>query len=79
VRKIVPRERLLEVEPGSGWEPLCKFLNKRIPDQLFPHVNEAAARDRFAQKILKKAATAWTGIFVAIGLIVFLFLRFFKL
>lgn len=78
MRKIVPQERLLEVELGSGWEPLCKFLDKRIPNQPFPHVNEAAARDRFTQKILQKAATAWAGMFVAIGLIVFLILQFLK-
>jgi hypothetical protein len=79
VRKTVPKERLLEVELGSGWEPLCKFLGKRIPDQPFPHVNEAAARDRFTRKILQKAATAWLGIFVATGFTVFFIWKQFKL
>lgn len=23
-----------------GWEPLCKFLGKPIPDQPFPHKND---------------------------------------
>ena len=24
----------------AGWEPLCKFLNKPIPDEPFPNVND---------------------------------------
>lgn len=74
MRKTVPRERLLEVELGSGWEPLCKFLGKRIPNQPFPHVNEAAARDMFVHKILQRAAMAWTGIFIIVGFIFYLLL-----
>jgi hypothetical protein len=40
VRKLVPKERLLEYQLGSGWEPLCTFLGKDIPDKPFPHLNE---------------------------------------
>ncbi|TFA98856.1 hypothetical protein CCMA1212_009271 [Trichoderma ghanense] len=72
VRKIVPKERLLEVELGSGWEPLCRFLGKPIPTEPFPHANEAAARDRFAKRILQKAAIAWTGLFATLGLVSYL-------
>ncbi|KAJ7606809.1 efflux pump antibiotic resistance protein [Roridomyces roridus] len=43
IRRITPKERLLEYELGSGWEPLCKFLGKPVPDVPFPRVNEAAA------------------------------------
>ncbi|KAH8124769.1 hypothetical protein LI328DRAFT_167144 [Trichoderma asperelloides] len=75
VRKTVPRERLLEVELGSGWEPLCKFLGTRIPNQPFPHVNEAAARDMFVQKILRRAAMAWTGMFIIVGFVLYLLLH----
>lgn len=78
MRKIVPRERLLEVELGSGWEPLCKFLGKGIPSQPFPRVNEAAARDKFVQKILQRALIAWTGIFIVVGFIFYLLLQLFK-
>lgn len=41
VRAAVPKERLLEYKLGSGWEPLCKFLGKEVPDVPFPHRNEA--------------------------------------
>eukprot|EP00494_Astrolonche_serrata_P024962 UN25222 len=30
VIKVLPKEKLLVYELGSGWEPLCKFLGKEI-------------------------------------------------
>lgn len=27
-------------DEGDGWEKLCKFLNKPIPDMEFPHENK---------------------------------------
>lgn len=39
IRGLVPSERLLEWEVGDGWEPLCKFLGKPVPDVPFPHAN----------------------------------------
>ncbi|GAB7359093.1 hypothetical protein MBLNU230_g5164t1 [Neophaeotheca triangularis] len=42
IREAFPAERLLNYELGSGWEPLCTFLDKPVPDVSFPHVNEAA-------------------------------------
>ncbi len=40
VRNITPPERLLEFKLSDGWEPLCKFLGKPVPDVPFPHVND---------------------------------------
>ena len=40
VRRIVPKERLLEYKLGDGWEPLCEFLGKPIPDIPFPRIND---------------------------------------
>jgi hypothetical protein len=42
VRGLVPEERRLEWTVEDGWEPLCKFLGKPIPDEPFPHANTAA-------------------------------------
>ncbi|KAK7984407.1 hypothetical protein PG989_011809 [Apiospora arundinis] len=45
VRELLPEEgpgsRRLEYKMGSGWEPLCAFLGKEVPDVPFPRVNEA--------------------------------------
>ena len=34
--------RLVEWQPGDGWEPLCTALHVDVPDEPFPHVNTAA-------------------------------------
>ncbi|TQV91889.1 glycoside hydrolase family 43 protein [Cordyceps javanica] len=41
VRRVVPKDRLLEYKLGSGWGPLCRFLGTKVPDVPFPHRNEA--------------------------------------
>jgi hypothetical protein len=35
-----PREKLLVFEATDGWEPLCKFLGKPIPNEPYPHIND---------------------------------------
>ena len=40
VRRVVPEERMLEFQLGDGWEPLCEFLGKDVPNKPFPHVND---------------------------------------
>lgn len=42
VRSKVPRERLLEFESKDGWEPLCAFLGKEVPEGAYPRINDAA-------------------------------------
>lgn len=32
VKALVPPERLLVYTPGDGWEPLCAFLGRPLPD-----------------------------------------------
>ncbi|KAF9737965.1 hypothetical protein PMIN06_008891 [Paraphaeosphaeria minitans] len=46
VLRAVPAERRLVYELGSGWEPLCKFLDKPVPDKPFPRVNDRAEHDK---------------------------------
>lgn len=40
VRKVIPKDRLLEHEASEGWEPLCGFLGVKTPDVPYPHLNE---------------------------------------
>ena len=42
VRAAVPAGRLVEWQPGAGWEPLCAALGRQVPDEPFPHVNSTA-------------------------------------
>lgn len=34
----------LDLTKGDGWEDLCAFLNKPVPDASFPHANPLSAR-----------------------------------
>ncbi|KAJ8059406.1 hypothetical protein OCU04_012353 [Sclerotinia nivalis] len=38
IRKLA-RGRLLEFNPKDGWEPLCAFLDKPLPNEPYPYVN----------------------------------------
>ncbi|OTA97431.1 hypothetical protein M434DRAFT_7909 [Hypoxylon sp. CO27-5] len=40
IRGMVPPERRLEYKLGDGWEPLCAFLGKEVPDVPFPRLND---------------------------------------
>ena len=42
VRRVCPKERLLEFDLKEGWGPLCEFLGKKRPgpDVPFPRLNE---------------------------------------
>lgn len=50
VRAQVPAARLLEWQPGDGWEPLCAALDLPVPDEPFPHANTT---EDFRQRIGK--------------------------
>ncbi|KAL8649539.1 MAG: hypothetical protein Q9226_005535 [Calogaya cf. arnoldii] len=68
VRRVTPKERLLEYKMGSGWEPLCTFLGKPIPDVEFPRVNEAAALQEKISIILQRGAVNFLyGIMLVVG------------
>ena len=43
VRGYVPGHRLLVYEVRQGWKPLCDFLEVRVPDEPFPHLNDSEA------------------------------------
>ncbi|KAI9493107.1 hypothetical protein BDB00DRAFT_764252 [Zychaea mexicana] len=50
VKADIPEDRLLIMSPNDGWEPLCAFLEKPIPDVPFPITN---SRLNFADFIIK--------------------------
>jgi hypothetical protein len=39
VREEIAPERLIEWQPGDGWEPLCRALDVPVPCLPFPHEN----------------------------------------
>lgn len=54
IRGLVGRERLLEWTVEDGWEPLCEFLGKPVPNEPFPHVNAAAGWAGQEMRLAKK-------------------------
>lgn len=42
VKEAIPEEQLLIYTPGDGWEPLCRFLGKDIPEVPYPRSNSKA-------------------------------------
>ena len=42
VRAAIPGDRLVEWQPGDGWEPICNALGLAVPDEPYPHVNTTA-------------------------------------
>lgn len=65
VRNTVPNDRLLVFNVKEGWEPLCDFLGKEVPNGVpFPNVNESADLKR-ARTIMKFVSYAWIPMVLA--------------
>ena len=48
VTNTLPPERLLVFDVREGWTPLCRFLDRPVPDTPFPRTNSTAQfRQRF--------------------------------
>ncbi|RYP73164.1 hypothetical protein DL771_003800 [Monosporascus sp. 5C6A] len=71
VRSIVPKEKLLEMELGDGWAPLCEFLGVPVPDEPFPRANDADAAATYAKNVFKRLAQVWLGIFSVSGVVAY--------
>jgi hypothetical protein len=57
VREVVPKENLLEFTVGQdGWEPLCEFLGKEVPEGDFPRTNDGEAFVQVHAWMYKQAA-----------------------
>lgn len=55
VTSTVPKDRLLVFEAKMGWEPLCAFLNAKVPTTPYPHVN---TKDDFIKMFTDENARA---------------------
>ncbi|KAK0337353.1 hypothetical protein LTR91_016606 [Friedmanniomyces endolithicus] len=57
VKRVTPADRLLRIDLGGGWEPLCKFLGKPVPDVPFPRVNETLVVQEKIQAYIAESFT----------------------
>ncbi len=52
IKSLVPQAQLLELPLGAGWEPICKFLGKEIPDEPYPKTNDKDSIRQTVKRIL---------------------------
>jgi hypothetical protein len=58
VRGYLPSYRLLVYEVRQGWQPLCDFLEVRVPDEPFPRLNDSEAfKDLIGQYAAHRQST----------------------
>jgi hypothetical protein len=71
IRAMVPADRRLEYKLGDGWEPLCAFLGKDVPDVPFPRANDRntaqAASDERLRRIITDVLQAYGPWFLAVA------------
>jgi hypothetical protein len=59
IKRLVPKENLLVFNVKEGWDPLCGFLNERVPDTEFPSRNskaDFARNNEMAGQVMQSAA-----------------------
>ncbi|KAF2756881.1 hypothetical protein EJ05DRAFT_539010 [Pseudovirgaria hyperparasitica] len=60
--------RFLEWQIGDGWEPLCAFLGKEVPEEEFPSGNTSPELILKISEMLRKAHRAcWRNLFICVG------------
>jgi hypothetical protein len=57
VKRLVPPERLYVMQLGEGWEGICKFLGKEVPDVPYPHINDTASFQNYIEMERRKTAS----------------------
>lgn len=68
VHRIVPKDRLLEFDPKSGYEALCQFLDVPVPTDEqgntlpYPHVNDTKSLSLFFKSQAVLGAMLWAAV-----------------
>ena len=73
-----PKDKLLVYKLGDGWEPLCKFLEKDIPDKPYPWRNKDGSdiertidNHPFSKRVQKEAMISLACIVGVVGLVLY--------
>jgi len=53
VQSLVPSHQLLIYKVGDGWDPICTFLDKPVPDMPFPKENVGGESGNIVDKMVK--------------------------
>ena len=69
VRRVVPKDQLLEFNPTEGWQPLCKFLDVPVPRGVdghlleYPRTNDSALYRRMFAFLMLTGLGSWALLF----------------
>lgn len=59
------------MEITDGWAPLCKMLNKPVPKEPFPRVNDAAALNELIKGMMLATAGVWLVITIVLFTVIY--------
>ncbi|CBY30727.1 unnamed protein product [Oikopleura dioica] len=78
VKEVVPKDRLLIWNVKDGWEPVCKFLGKPVPNIPIPHDNKTGDTEFIKKYLVEgaagKEAQAWSSWYMKKALCQVLFI-----
>jgi hypothetical protein len=71
IRKLIPKDRLavFKLEDGFGWEQICPFLGKSVPETPYPRGNAPEEFHRMAKTILAPAFMKAIALVVTVVLV----------
>ena len=73
---LAEKREFLEFRLGDSWEPLCRFLEKPVPDTDFPRVNSSEAfREAFVLEKCSKSAILLGLLSLVVALIAWVLLN----
>ena len=73
IRRVTPKEKLLEFDLKQGWGPLCEFLERPVPEVPFPRANDrkmdVELRNIIQTRIRRKLFRKMVIVLSALGLL----------
>jgi hypothetical protein len=58
VKSTIPAQRLLQFDVAEGWDPLCEFLGRPVPNKPFPSANSTSEFQQRAAQLIGQAAVS---------------------
>jgi hypothetical protein len=59
IKQVVPADQLLVMDLQEGWQPLCRFLDKPVPREPFPRLNDSEEAGKVATGIFVRCLVVW--------------------
>jgi hypothetical protein len=58
VRSTIPAQRLLQFDVAEGWDPLCEFLGRPVPNKPFPSANSTSEFQQRAAQLIAQSGVS---------------------